>query len=128
MKRSKSKEAIKCYYYKKTGHIKRNYRLLKQEKKDDKGKNVPDDSNATVVSSDKGIKSLVCTPSDCNHAGSLLSEWIVDTGIGDIIVETSIGYTLTLQDARHIPDMRMNLLSINVLDKEGYEGQQKNAQ
>ncbi|KAK6912488.1 hypothetical protein RJ641_022089 [Dillenia turbinata] len=41
-------------------------------------------------------------------------------GIGDIIVETSTGCTLTLRDVR--------LLSINVLDKEGYESQQKNAQ
>ncbi|KAK6929648.1 hypothetical protein RJ641_003742 [Dillenia turbinata] len=49
-------------------------------------------------------------------------------GIGDIIVETSTGCTLTLRDARHIPYMRMNLLSINVFEKEGYESQQKNAQ
>ncbi|KAK6927189.1 hypothetical protein RJ641_008908 [Dillenia turbinata] len=49
-------------------------------------------------------------------------------GICDIIVETSTGCTLTLRDARHILDMRINLLSINVLDKEGYESQKKNAQ
>ncbi|KAK6913428.1 hypothetical protein RJ641_023029 [Dillenia turbinata] len=151
-KRSKSKEAVKCSYYKKTGHIKRNYRLLK-EKNDEKGKSVSDDSNAAVVGSDEGIESLVYTPNDCNHVGEPLSKWIVDTGvtyhcvlkrelfttykecdidvvkmgnhtvsqilaIGDIIVETSIDCTLTLQDARHIPDMRMNLLSINVLNKE----------
>ncbi|KAK6934398.1 hypothetical protein RJ641_034553 [Dillenia turbinata] len=49
-------------------------------------------------------------------------------GIGDIVVETSNSCTLTLQDVRHIPDMRMNLLSIYVLDNEGYESQQKNTQ
>jgi hypothetical protein len=42
-------------------------------------------------------------------------------GIGDICVETNTGYTLKLKDVRHIPDMRLNLISISVLDKEGYE-------
>ncbi|KAK6931221.1 hypothetical protein RJ641_003014 [Dillenia turbinata] len=48
--------------------------------------------------------------------------------IGDIIVETSTDCTLTLRDTRHILYMRMNPLSINVLDNEEYESQQKNAQ
>ncbi|KAK6947581.1 hypothetical protein RJ641_001054 [Dillenia turbinata] len=161
-KRSKSKEVVKYYYCKKTGHIKRNCQLLK-EKNDEKGKSVSNNSNATVVGSNEGIKSLVCTPRNCNHVGDPLSEWIVDTGaayhcvpkrelfttykecdfgvakmgnnivsqiigIGDIIVKTSTGCTLTLRDARHIPDMRINLLSINILNKEGYESQQKNTQ
>uniref|UniRef100_A0A2N9EH16 Integrase catalytic domain-containing protein n=1 Tax=Fagus sylvatica TaxID=28930 RepID=A0A2N9EH16_FAGSY len=42
-------------------------------------------------------------------------------GIGDICVETNTGYTLKLKDVRHIPDMRLNLISVSVLDKEGYE-------
>uniref|UniRef100_A0A2N9HS85 Integrase catalytic domain-containing protein n=1 Tax=Fagus sylvatica TaxID=28930 RepID=A0A2N9HS85_FAGSY len=42
-------------------------------------------------------------------------------GIGDICVETNTGYTLKLKDVRHIPDMHLNLISISVLDKEGYE-------
>uniref|UniRef100_A0A2N9EW40 Integrase catalytic domain-containing protein n=1 Tax=Fagus sylvatica TaxID=28930 RepID=A0A2N9EW40_FAGSY len=41
--------------------------------------------------------------------------------IGDICVETNTGYTLKLKDVRHIPDMRLNLISVSVLDKEGYE-------
>ena len=42
-------------------------------------------------------------------------------GIGDICVETNTGYTLKLKDVRHIPDMRLNLISVSVLDKECYE-------
>uniref|UniRef100_A0A2N9IN96 Integrase catalytic domain-containing protein n=1 Tax=Fagus sylvatica TaxID=28930 RepID=A0A2N9IN96_FAGSY len=42
-------------------------------------------------------------------------------GIGDICVETNTGYTLKLKDVRHIPDMHLNLISVSVLDKEGYE-------
>ncbi|OMO99089.1 Integrase, catalytic core [Corchorus capsularis] len=49
-------------------------------------------------------------------------------GIGDIVVQTSTGCTLTLKNVRHIPDLRMNLLSINVLDKEKYESRQKDRQ
>ena len=42
-------------------------------------------------------------------------------GISDIYVETNTRYTLKLKDVRHILDMRLNLISINVLDKEGYK-------
>ena len=40
-------------------------------------------------------------------------------GIGDIRVKTSIGCMLTLKDVRHIPNLRLNLLSGNALDREG---------
>uniref|UniRef100_A0A2N9H483 Integrase catalytic domain-containing protein n=1 Tax=Fagus sylvatica TaxID=28930 RepID=A0A2N9H483_FAGSY len=49
-------------------------------------------------------------------------------GICDICVETNTGYTLKLKDVRHISDMRLNLISISVLDKEGYESHLGNAQ
>uniref|UniRef100_A0A3Q7IYR6 Retrovirus-related Pol polyprotein from transposon TNT 1-94-like beta-barrel domain-containing protein n=1 Tax=Solanum lycopersicum TaxID=4081 RepID=A0A3Q7IYR6_SOLLC len=42
-------------------------------------------------------------------------------GIGDIRVQTNVGCYLTLRDVRHIPDLRLNLLSANVLDEEGYK-------
>ena len=41
-------------------------------------------------------------------------------GIGDICVETNIGYTLELKNVRHVLDMRLNLISTHILDKEGY--------
>ena len=41
-------------------------------------------------------------------------------GIGDICVKTSIGCTLKLKDVRHVPDLRLNLISVSILDKEGY--------
>ena len=41
-------------------------------------------------------------------------------GIGDIYVRTNTGYTLILKDVRHVPDIRLNLISTHVLDKEGY--------
>ena len=41
-------------------------------------------------------------------------------GIGDICVKANTGYTLILKAMRHVSDIRLNLISTNVLDKEGY--------
>ena len=42
------------------------------------------------------------------------------TGIGDICIQTSMGRTLTLKDVRHIPNLRLNLICVHMLDKDGY--------
>ena len=42
-------------------------------------------------------------------------------GIGDIYVRVNTGYTLILKDVRHVPNIRLNLISTHVLDKEGYD-------
>ena len=42
------------------------------------------------------------------------------TGIGNICIQTSMGCTLTLKDVRHIPDLHLNLISVCMLDKDGY--------
>ena len=41
-------------------------------------------------------------------------------GIGDICLETSVGCKLFLRNVRHVPDIRLNLISTGVLDNEGY--------
>ena len=41
-------------------------------------------------------------------------------GIGDICTQTSMGCTLTLKDVRHIPNLLLNLISVHMLDKDGY--------
>ena len=46
-------------------------------------------------------------------------------GIGDIHLQTGVGCTLILKDVRHIPDIRLNLISVSVLDKEGLEHSMK---
>ena len=40
--------------------------------------------------------------------------------IGDICIQTSMGCTLTRKDVQHIPDLRLNLISVHMLDKDGY--------
>ena len=42
-------------------------------------------------------------------------------GIGDFCVRANTGYTLTLKVVRHVPDIRLNLISTHVLDKEVYD-------
>ena len=41
-------------------------------------------------------------------------------GIGDICIQTSMGCTLALKDVRHILDLRLNMISVHMLDKDGY--------
>ena len=40
--------------------------------------------------------------------------------IGDVLLETSIGNKLVLKDVRHVPDIRLNLISIGRLDDGGF--------
>ena len=41
-------------------------------------------------------------------------------GIEDICLETSIKNKLVLKDVRHVPDIRLNLISTSRLDDEGF--------
>ncbi|KAG8379486.1 hypothetical protein BUALT_Bualt07G0093500 [Buddleja alternifolia] len=51
--------------------------------------------------------------------GSLIQEPQV-IGMGNINLETDIGYRLILRDVRHIPDIRLNIISTGKLDDDGY--------
>lgn len=42
-------------------------------------------------------------------------------GKGDVCIVTNVGHSLVLKDVRHIPDLRLNLISAGKLDDEGYE-------
>ena len=44
-------------------------------------------------------------------------------GMRDIWLETSVGYKLLLKDVRHVPDIRLNLISTRKLDDDGYTNQ-----
>ncbi|GMP79351.1 hypothetical protein CsSME_00034932 [Camellia sinensis var. sinensis] len=41
-------------------------------------------------------------------------------GMGDVCLETNLGCKLLLKDVRHVPDIRLNLISTGKLDDEGY--------
>jgi transposase InsO family protein len=42
-------------------------------------------------------------------------------GMGNVCLETSVGCKLVLKDVRHVPDIRLNLISTGKLDDEGYK-------
>ena len=41
-------------------------------------------------------------------------------GICDIFIQTIMGCTLMLKDLQHILDLLLNLISVQMLDKDGY--------
>ncbi|KAK9119320.1 hypothetical protein Scep_017413 [Stephania cephalantha] len=41
-------------------------------------------------------------------------------GIGDVSVQTNVGCTVILKDVRHVPDLRLSLISTHALDLDGY--------
>ena len=55
---------------------------------------------------------------ECVKMGNTTNSNIV--GIGDICIHTNVGYQLKLQDVRHVPYLRLNLMSGISLDKEGF--------
>ncbi|CAH9126641.1 unnamed protein product [Cuscuta epithymum] len=46
-------------------------------------------------------------------------------GIGDVHITTNVGCALVLKDVRHVPDLRLNLISGTALDQQGYLNQFK---
>ena len=40
--------------------------------------------------------------------------------VGDMCTQTNIGYTLTLKDMRHMPNLCLNLISVHALDLAEY--------
>ena len=46
--------------------------------------------------------------------------------VRDVCLTTLIGCRLILKDVRHVPDIRLNLISIGRMDDEGYSGSFRN--
>ena len=42
-------------------------------------------------------------------------------GVGEVQIKTNVGCTMVLKDVRHIPDLRLNLISGTALDRQGYD-------
>jgi len=49
-------------------------------------------------------------------------------GMANIHLETSHGCKLVLKNVRHVPDLRLNLISRGYLDDEGYNNNFDNSQ
>ena len=55
---------------------------------------------------------------ECVKMGNTTCSNIV--GIGDISIQTNVGYQLMLRDVRHVPDLHLNLMFKIAFDKEGF--------
>ena len=69
------------------------------------------------------VRDIFCRYVDgdyCNVKMGILSYSKI-AGNGDICLKTNVGCILVLKDVRHVPDLRMNLISGIALDQDGYE-------
>ena len=61
---------------------------------------------------------------ECCNVSHPYVEWVIDSTTSYHVTPRkelfNTGYTLVLKDVRHVPDMRLNLISTHILDKEGY--------
>ena len=143
--RSKSKKYIKCYHCIKVCHMRKECRIWKNEqnnlKKENKDTNaVVAEGDIVIVIGDSCV-SLVTQDSNwvidsgalfhvTSHSDFFTSYRTGDfgnvrmgnsgvskiVGIGDVCLETGIGNKLILKDVRHVPNIRLNLISIGRLD------------
>uniref|UniRef100_A0A2N9GD91 Uncharacterized protein n=1 Tax=Fagus sylvatica TaxID=28930 RepID=A0A2N9GD91_FAGSY len=150
--RSKSKsKAVKCYKCQKKGHIKRDCPEWNKGKEESfTSVNVVADSESdgdmlSVSSSTDGLNNSWLLDSACSFHVTPHWNWF-DTyksincgsvqmgndaactiiGMGTIKIKMSDGVVRTLEEVRHIPDMRKNLISLGTLDSKGYSYKSEN--
>ena len=147
--KSRSRYDLKCHHCGKPGHFIRECRKLKAEQKNSEGKThnnntavaneeiviIQEDNQANIARDDatwvidSGASYHVTARRDFFSSytsgnfgnvkmGNDGASKIV--GIGNIFLETNVGCRLVLKDVRHVPDIRLNLISTGLLDDDGY--------
>ncbi|CAL1380337.1 unnamed protein product [Linum trigynum] len=141
---------IQCHHYKEKGHIRRFCPKFRNERKkgkrdensDDDGANSVDefnivyeedivnlttqetswvvDSGATIHVTSKREFFSSYTPGDFGVVRMRNGNLSKVIGKGEVFLETMNGTKLLLKDVRHVPEMCLNLISVDKLDEEGY--------
>ena len=78
------------------------------------------DSGASIHATSRRDFFKSYTPGDCGSVRMGNDGVVKAIGMGDVHLETESGSTLILKGVKHIPDIRMNLISTGKLDDEGY--------
>ncbi|KAF7127171.1 hypothetical protein RHSIM_Rhsim11G0049900 [Rhododendron simsii] len=127
--RSPLKQDVECHYCKKKGHMKRECLKLKFKEENRAKYGEKKKENTTVVFSD-GKLVVVCDES-CINLVSQDTNWVIDSGVSFHVTSRADFFTsynegdfgcvrMRNQDVRHVLDIRLNLISIEKLDDEGY--------
>ena len=137
---NKKKKKGKCYFCGKEGHFKNECRFLKKKNKE-KNSSATNDDLVAVISEinmiedvdswwiDSGATRHVCKNKEMfktiNEDGSVLYMGNASTvqvqGKGTIEIEFTSGKTLTLKDVFYVPEVRKNLISVPLLNKNGFK-------
>ena len=144
--KSRFKIGKKCFYCQKEGHFRDECRALKAKLSRDQGKNNGNadifsldytSADVLVVSSeaydeewimDSGCSFHMCPKKEMFSVFKEVSGGIVllgdnkacnVLGIGSVVITMFDGISRTLQNVRYVPDLRINLLSIGMLDNIG---------
>uniref|UniRef100_A0A2N9G8B6 CCHC-type domain-containing protein n=1 Tax=Fagus sylvatica TaxID=28930 RepID=A0A2N9G8B6_FAGSY len=125
--KSKSKsKTVKCYKCQKKGHIKRDCPDWNKGKEESS-------TSANIVADLEFDGDMLSVSSNTDGTGSTLI-WSVNCGsvqmgndgtstiigMGTIKIKMFDGVVRTLEEVRHIPDMKKNLISLGTLDSKGY--------
>uniref|UniRef100_A0A2N9EZR3 CCHC-type domain-containing protein n=1 Tax=Fagus sylvatica TaxID=28930 RepID=A0A2N9EZR3_FAGSY len=117
--RSKSKsKTVKCYKCQKKGHMKRDC------PKWNKGKEESSTSVNVVADSESDGDMLSVSSS----TDGLNNSWLLDSACSFHVTPHRNWFDTyrTLEEVRHIPDMRKNLISLGTLDSKGYSYKSEN--
>ena len=134
---SKNRKDITCWNCKENGH----FRNQCPKPSADKGKKevnvAEDDDDALICSVECSIESWIMDSGASFHACHcrdvmqnfrpysgrvrLADDKSLEiTGIGDVVLKTTLGTTWKLKDVRYIPDLKKMLISVGQLDEEGH--------
>lgn len=147
---SRSGRSIVCWECGKKGHIRRNCRKWKDSQNNEKADEAESSERATVATEygsellattdtgmggndwilDSGCSFHMCaakeqfsTYEECDGGTVKMANKSESkiAGVGTVQIRMFDGIVRTLADVKHVPDLRMNLISLGTLDSRGYE-------